>query len=474
MIPGKMRKTGPQCGDEGQIPNLRTLTVHRQAMEKLDRATASGADLPRRAFLRRLCALGVGTVLPVAEVVGGVRSMTAGETKYPGPDDSGSLRLFLCGDVMTGRGVDQILPHPVGTELYESHVRDAREYVALAEQASGRIPRPVPFDYVWGDALTVLADADPHARIVNLETAVTAHAVPWPDKGINYRMHPANTPVLTALGADVCVLANNHVLDWRTPGLRETLKTLRAAGIGTAGAGGNRDEAEQPAVIEAGGRRLLVFGFGIASSGIPDAWAAGTTSPGLNFLPDLSPDSLAAAVRTIRAHARPGDRVLASIHWGDNWGYAIAEDRRGFARGLIDRAGVDIVHGHSSHHPQGIEVHRERLILYGCGDFLNDYEGISGYERFRPDLRLMYLPALDPESGRLRRLTLAPLQIHRMRLRHATETDARWLAETLTRHSATLGAGIGIDPETPGERGYITLAVRWGDGRRGAGHHGYR
>jgi poly-gamma-glutamate capsule biosynthesis protein CapA/YwtB (metallophosphatase superfamily) len=39
--------------------------------------------------------------------------------------------------------------------------------------------------------------------------------------------------------------------------------------------------------------------------------------------------------------------------------------------------------------------------LYGCGDFLNDYEGISGYEVFRSDLRLMYLPAMDPLRGKL-------------------------------------------------------------------------
>ena len=46
---------------------------------------------------------------------------------------------------------------------------------------------------------------------------------------------------------------------------------------------------------------------------------------------------------------------------------------------LIEEAGVPVVHGHSSHHPKAIEVYEGRLILYGCGDFLNDYEGIAGY-----------------------------------------------------------------------------------------------
>jgi poly-gamma-glutamate capsule biosynthesis protein CapA/YwtB (metallophosphatase superfamily) len=63
--------------------------------------------------------------------------------------------------------------------------------------------------------------------------------------------------------------------------------------------------------------------------------------------------------------------VVASVHWGPNWGYQIAESQRRFARGLID-AGVDLVHGHSSHHPIGMELYRDPLICYGCGDFVND------------------------------------------------------------------------------------------------------
>ena len=44
------------------------------------------------------------------------------------------LRLFLCGDVMTGRGIDQALPHPSNPILYEPYIRDARDYVDLAER----------------------------------------------------------------------------------------------------------------------------------------------------------------------------------------------------------------------------------------------------------------------------------------------------------------------------------------------------
>jgi poly-gamma-glutamate capsule biosynthesis protein CapA/YwtB (metallophosphatase superfamily) len=79
--------------------------------------------------------------------------------------------LFLCGDVMTGRGVDQILMCPSALEIYESRVHDARDYIALAEQASGPIPRPVGPAYVWGKALIELQAVSPDACIVNLEVS---------------------------------------------------------------------------------------------------------------------------------------------------------------------------------------------------------------------------------------------------------------------------------------------------------------
>ena len=80
---------------------------------------------------------------------------------------------FLCGDVMTGRGVDQILPHPGDPRLREPVVRDARDYVALAERMNGPISRPVEITWPWGDALEVLDDCAPDARVVNLETSIT-------------------------------------------------------------------------------------------------------------------------------------------------------------------------------------------------------------------------------------------------------------------------------------------------------------
>jgi poly-gamma-glutamate synthesis protein (capsule biosynthesis protein) len=364
------------------------------------------------------------------------------------------VKVFLCGDVMTGRGIDQVMQHPGDPRLHEPYVDSAREYVEIAERASGPIPRRVAPGYVWGDALPELERARPHARIINLETAVTAAGEAWPGKGIHYRMHPANALCLTAAGIDCCVLANNHVLDWGYHGLEETLAALGSAGIRVAGAGENAAAAASPASIDlGGGLRLLVFAYGSASAGVPLAWAARRGRAGVNVLDEFSGDAAGRVARDVNAR-RPGDLVVASIHWGSNWGYEVTREQRALAHQLIDEAGVDVVHGHSSHHPRPIEVHAGKLVLYGCGDFLNDYEGIGGYESFRAGLVVMYLPELDAASGRLLRLELVPMRIRGFRLGRASGEEASWLESTLGREGKVFGTRLERRPDG-------TLELRW-------------
>src|SRR5437899_10430520 len=270
-----------------------------------------------------------------------------------------SIRLFLCGDAMTGRGIDQALPHPVSPVLYEPYVRDAREYVDLAEKANGPIRRPVTFDYIWGDVLQELERAEVNLRIINLETAITSAETPWRGKGIHYRMHPRNIGCLSA----------------------------------------------------------------------------------------------ARIANQMREFQQPCDLLVASIHWGSNWGYDIPPQQIAFAHRLVE-GGVAIVHGHSSHHVKAIEVFKGRLILYGCGDFITDYEGISGYESFRGHLALMYLVDLDSRSGELLSVRLVPMQMRRFRLEQTSAADARWLCNLLEQ----LGESFGISAEPDGDN---SLILEW-------------
>jgi len=355
---------------------------------------------------------------------------------------SDGTRLVLGGDVMTGRGIDQVLAHPVSPELHEDFVKDARTYVELSARANGAVPGPVEPAWPWGDALAVMDAFSPAVRLLNLETSITTSDHWARGKAVTYRMSPENVEVLTAAGADVWALANNHVLDYGEAGLLETLDVLGRPGLTTTGAGADEAEAWRPAVVETGsGRRVVVLAVGDTSSGVPPEWAAGPRRPGVALLPDLGRRTAERVAGRLQEDSRPGDLCVVSVHWGSNWGYDIPHGQRRFAHALVD-AGVHVVHGHSSHHPRPVEVYRGHLVLYGCGDLVNDYEGIGGYEVFRDDLRALHLARLDPATCGVEALHLVPLLARRLRLERAGTDDARWLAHTLTRAGRSLGTAF--------------------------------
>ncbi len=384
------------------------------------------AGMSRRRFLR--CAAGIAAGVACGAPRAAVRT----------PPDR--ITLFLGGDLMGGRGIDQALAVSVDPQLHEPYLGDARDYIRLAAARNGPLALPLDAADVWGDALGELRRASPVARIVNLETAITTGGTPWPGKRIHYRMHPANTGLLTVAAIDVCALANNHALDWGRAGLADTLRALDTAGIAHAGAGADAAAAAAPAVIAIGGaRRLLLFALAAPDAGVPRAWAAQRERAGLQLV-DLSATHAADPVSGhIARYRRPGDVVVVSIHWGGNWGYRVPAEQLRFAHALIDSGAVDLVHGHSSHHPKAVELYRDRLVLYGCGDLINDYEGIRGHEAYRGDLGLMYLATLDAADGRLLALELVPLQRYRFALRRTAAADTAWLLALLDRESRCFG-----------------------------------
>ncbi|MGW2082852.1 CapA family protein, partial [Streptomyces sp. NPDC001939] len=202
-------------------------------------------------------------------------------------------------------------------------------------------------------------------------------------------------------------------------------------------------ETRAAGALAAGGPQLRIGST--ASRAIPDR-------SGIALVSAPSPAAAADLVARIRTARRPGDLVAVSIHWGSNWGYRVPPDHIRFAHDLID-GGADLVHGHSSHHPRPLEVYRGRLILYGCGDLVDDYEGITGHEQYRDDLRLLYTARLDRATGTLRGLRLTPFQARRLTLHRARLRDAHWLNDALTRHGAPFSQAL-----TVGNDAALTLA----------------
>ncbi len=360
------------------------------------------------------------------------------------------VRVALAADVMLGRGIDQALESSVDPELHEPVVQDARSYIDLAEERHGRIGAPLGPREPWGDLLDTLNRLEPDTFVVNLETSVTEGGRPWPGKGIHYRMHPDNLAVLTAAGVECCTLANNHLLDYDRTGLLDTLRSLTGTGISAAGAGVNRSEAQRTAEVGS----VRVAAAGCSDSGIPLSWAATEHESGVFYLDRLNERAVEELTRALSPtgidmdgdqaagnHPADGEEIPArdwsdtrrptilSLHWGANWGHEIPGAHRRFAARLAERGSVDALFGHSSHHAKAIEVHRGVPVIYGAGDLINDYEGIAGHERYRPDLRLLYI--LDFLDGRARRITAVPFVMYRFRLHHADRADAVLVAEIL-------------------------------------------
>jgi poly-gamma-glutamate synthesis protein (capsule biosynthesis protein) len=171
-------------------------------------------------------------------------------------------------------------------------------------------------------------------------------------------------------------------------------------------------------------------------------------------LPDFSPRTAERIAERIAAQRLPGDLVVVSVHWGGNWGYGVPRAHRDFAHALVDAGAADVVHGHSSHHRKAIEVYCGRPILYGCGDFINDYEGIGGYEEFRADLVLAYFVTLDASSRELAWLSAVPFRLRRFRLERASRDDADWLRQVMDREGGPFGTATFLAEDG-------TLELQW-------------
>lgn len=341
------------------------------------------------------------------------------------------LQLLVLGDVMLGRLVDQIFPKRVHNpeEYRHAHMLMARNPAKIDEL------RQKGHKYVWGDLLPIFEKAD--LRIINLETSVTDSSKKWPQKAFNYRMHPDNLKCLQEANIEYCSLANNHTLDFSEEGLFDTIKSLNDRGIKWAGVGKNRDEAFRPAILSCLGMKIACFSF----ADHYDMWEATDTKPGINFIDvenytSKDIESIKKKMKTYQEDEKV-DLTIVSIHWGSNYCWIPSNKFRSFAHELIDACQVDIIHGHSSHHVQGIEIYKGKPILYGCGDFVDDYAVDDAY---RNDLGFAYILDINKTSHNVESIQLVPTKIQFFQA--STEMpkyDKKWLLNTMTTLSAKFG-----------------------------------
>jgi poly-gamma-glutamate capsule biosynthesis protein CapA/YwtB (metallophosphatase superfamily) len=291
------------------------------------------------------------------------------------------------------------------------------------------------FAYPWGDVLPVLEGVD--LFLINLECALTARTERWHDRGkykaFYFRGEPSVVNTLKIGRVNFACLANNHLGDFGSDGLLETLDVLDAAGMAHAGAGATLAAARAPAQLAVDGRRIGVVAF----ADHPSAWAATASSPGINYTPvSLAPECFGPVEQALKDARQQADMVLFTIHWGPNMRPRPTDAFRDFARAVLD-AGADIFWGHSAHVPQGIEVYQGKPILYDSGDFVDDYAVSAD---LRNDLSALFVLKANPPL--IESLELLPVHIAQMRVNHARGADRDWLAQRLDTLCSEMGTQL--------------------------------
>ncbi|RQG96679.1 CapA family protein [Natrarchaeobius chitinivorans] len=322
-----------------------------------------------------------------------------------------SHRIGFTGDVMLGRLVD------------ERHRRRSPEAV-------------------WGTMLDRLRACD--GLFVNLECCLSSRGEPWRRtyRPFHFRANPKwAIPALESAGVDACALANNHVFDFETVGLTDTLDELDAAEIARSGAGRTLEEALEPAHVTVGDRTI---GFVSLTDNVPE-YAADESSPGTAYVDiDVEDARTRTTVRETldRARSKSPDLLIVSLHWGPNMVERPPESFGRFGRWLVDQ-GVDVVYGHSAHVFHGIEVYEGRPILYDTGDFVDDY---AVDDDLRNDRSFLFELSVG-DGGRPSELRLQPVEIFDVAVHEASTDAAAWCRARMRARSEEFGTSFERDGE---------------------------
>ncbi|EPZ35594.1 hypothetical protein ROZALSC1DRAFT_30736 [Rozella allomycis CSF55] len=310
---------------------------------------------------------------------------------------------------MLARTVNELFPplFPFSAEVTEAR-QLAKEIIMYYNPGMGfPLDESICYDYCWGDVKRLMETCD--IRLVNLETPITG--IPYKmnkrestdkvaGKHYHFRMHPRNVRALTRSSIDVVNLANNHIMDYGIKGLI--------------------------------GIKMGIFGMTDAPCRNYPVFCIDPSSyPHMDDIPYL----LSLSEWKESNHV---DVLIATVHWGPNYSWIPQRYFQHFARFLIDECGVNIIHGHSAHHVQPIEVYHDALIIYGSGDLIDDY-AIDPV--FRNDLSAVYVAEINKthEGTEVTSCSVHPISIKAMQsnLTAPNSAEYKWLKSLSKSFSGT-------------------------------------
>ena len=349
------------------------------------------------------------------------------------------MKIFFTGDVMLGRLVNSVLSND-------------------------------NYAYVWGDTIDTIRKSD--ISLINLECAISSKGKKWDRtfKLFHFRADPQAIDVLKIAKIDYVSLSNNHVLDYDVEALEETLELLDKNGILYSGAGRCLNEAMQPAIIRckvnpskkiisskdnsSNNTQNIVTGndnitkkndhgnyihIGVVSlTDNQPEWEATKETPGTNYIPitlfskEEEERYLDRIQFCIDSAKKNSDIVVVSSHVGPHYREDPSSIYINFAHKIID-LGADIYWGHSNHMPQGIEIYKNKIIMYDCGDFIDDYAVDPHHRNDLSFIFLIHIDDLKKEDGdidnksnsfKIKEIDLIPTIIHYFKANFAMLDDA--------------------------------------------------
>ncbi len=239
-----------------------------------------------------------------------------------------TARVLLVGDVMTGRGL---------TDLLASRPDDV--FAGVRHLITG-----------------------PDVAAANLESPLTIRPHSSPNEN-QLQADPATAVTLSAAGFDVLSLPNNHTMDSGAAGLLDTIAAAREAGLLTVGAGDEEASAYAPLVISSNGIDVGFLAFD--ATGVGDA--AGT-EPGLARWDE---GRARAGVAGLREDV---DVVIVSVHGGTEY-LPVTDPGMAAIAATLTAAGADIIWGHGAHVVQPVASESGAIVATSLGNFLFDQAG---------------------------------------------------------------------------------------------------
>ncbi|MED3464695.1 CapA family protein [Bacillus thuringiensis] len=278
------------------------------------------------------------------------------------------LTMTMVGDIMMGRNIQNITNYYGSDYLF----RYTRHFFEDSDYSSGNFENPVLLD--------------------KKETYTKAN------KYIHLDTTKQSVITLKEMGFTMLNLANNHMMDFNSKGLQETLQVFQKEKLDYVGAGNNLIDAKKINYQDINGIKVASLGFTdvIAPGSVATINSAGV----LSMNPDNFVQQIYEAKNPEKGNA---DLVIVNVHWGEEYDTEVNPRQQALAKALVD-AGADIIIGHHPHVLQSFEIYKNSIIFYSLGNFIFD----QGWTRTKDSILVKYYLRNDGMAT----VNVIPLQIN--------------------------------------------------------------